>query len=284
MHRWLVGEFVPALSQFPGVPRSLPPSLRWRANFDPAAVLDAGEARRVPRMFTWRLAASREAIASANFRLIRPIANRNSYRRTRHGGGGGRWGWRFVEDQYPHVFSSKAKARSTLINNRRQRRSQSSVAFSNRALHRRGPIHVLSNRCASRHRFARLTPMLLIRIGIVPSPRARRRSDAPISPGILTAFRKMRVGSTRPLGYPQIFAEALLLFPYFIPRSCYGSCCECAFMFVLEGSGTPRRRGLRRSLRAGVLRFDLSDAFRGVQIAPDVIEPVSRSAGAGYAD
>src|SRR5947207_15969601 len=38
-------------------------------DFDPAAIMDAAEARRVPRMVHLALAASREAICSANFQL-----------------------------------------------------------------------------------------------------------------------------------------------------------------------------------------------------------------------
>ena len=227
--------------------------------FDPHTVMDAVDARRVPRMVHLALAASREAIESArveidpqNLELQRKIG-------VSLGTGGG--GLAFVEDQYrafflhgsPSLFSITAGTHGNLS-------SELSIA-----LHLRGPSHVLSTGCTSSTDAIGYATML-IKNGTVPMMLAGG-ADAPISTGILTAFEKMRVISTRRWDDPSKTSR-----PFSKDRDGF-VLGEGAWMFVLEDREHALSRGAM--ILAEILGYGSTcDAYHRVQIAPDVVEPV----------
>src|SRR5689334_10798823 len=151
--------------------------------------MDAPEARRVPRMVHLALAASREAIAQAGLRFEPDDIDGQRTCGVSLGTGGG--GLAFVEEQYrayfmagtPSLYSITAGTHGNLS-------SELSIALS-----LRGPSHVVSTGCTSSTDAIGYAAMM-IRAGVVPLMIAGG-ADAPISTGILTAFEKMRVISTR---------------------------------------------------------------------------------------
>jgi 3-oxoacyl-[acyl-carrier-protein] synthase II len=92
-------------------------------------------------------------------------------------------------------------------------------------------------------------------------------ADAPISPGILTAFEKMRVVSTRRWDDPARASR-----PFSADRDGF-VLGEGAWMFVLESLDHALARGATPLAElAGYA--STCDAYHRVQIAPDVVEPV----------
>ena len=134
------------------------------------------------------------------------------------------------------------------------------------ALRLRGPSHVLSTGCTS-STDAIGHALLLIRAGVVPMMLAGG-ADAPISHGILTAFEKMRVVSTRRWDDPRQASRPFSARPR---RLCPGR----RRLDVRSG-----RRRIMPSHAAPPLLAELAgygstcDAYHRVQIAPDVLEPV----------
>lgn len=228
-------------------------------NFDPAKVLDAVELRRVPRMVPMALAASREAIEQADFRIDPHDIESQRKMGVSLGTGGG--GLAFVEEQYRtfhrdgsgSLFSITAGTHGNLS-------SELSIA-----LHLRGPSHVLSTGCTSSTDAIGYATML-IRNGIVPMMLAGG-ADAPISRGILTAFERMRVISTRRWDDPSHSSR-----PFSRDRDGF-VLGEGAWMFVLEDFEHAGARGA--APLAEIAGYGSTcDAYHRVQIAPDVVEPV----------
>jgi 3-oxoacyl-[acyl-carrier-protein] synthase II len=227
--------------------------------FDAAAVLDAAEARRVPRMVHLALAASREALAQAG---IEPAGDDLPAQRkigVMLGTGGG--GLAFVEEQYQTFFrEGKGSLYSITGGTHGNLSSELSIA-----LRLRGPSHVLSTGCTS-STDAIGHAMLMIRAGIVPAMLAGG-ADAPIAAGILTAFEKMRVVSTRRWDDPRQASR-----PFSADRDGF-VLGEGAWMFVLEEREHALARGA--AVLAELAGYGSTcDAYHRVQIAPDTIEPV----------
>jgi 3-oxoacyl-[acyl-carrier-protein] synthase II len=108
--------------------------------------------------------------------------------------------------------------------------------------------------------------MSLIRAGTVPMMLAGG-ADAPISLGILYAFEKMRVVSTRRWDDPARSSR-----PFSADRDGF-VLGEGAWMFVLEDREHALSRGA--TILAELAGYaSTCDAFHRVQIAPDVAEPV----------
>lgn len=228
--------------------------------FEPASVMDAVELRRVPRMVPMALAASREALAQADLHPI-PADDLDAQRRVGVALGTGGGGLAFVEEQYRQLFTDgKPSLFSITAGTYGNLSSELSIA-----LKLRGPSHVLSTGCTS-STDAIGYAMMLIRAGMVPVMLAGG-ADAPIAPGILHAFEKMRVISTRRWGDPARSSR-----PFSADRDGF-VLGEGAWMFVLEDRDHALARGA--TVLAELLGYGSTcDAFHRVQIAPDVIEPV----------
>ncbi|HYE16933.1 MAG TPA: beta-ketoacyl-[acyl-carrier-protein] synthase family protein, partial [Tepidisphaeraceae bacterium] len=226
-------------------------------HFDVSAVLDPVELRRVPRMIPLAIAASREAIASANLALDDLDAQRKIGVALGTGGGG----LAFVEEQYrqffehgkPSLFSITAGTHGNLS-------SELSIA-----LRLRGPSHVLSTGCTSSTDAIGYAAML-VRSGTIPMMLAGG-ADAPISQGILTAFEKMRVVSTRKFDDPRHASR-----PFGADRDGF-VLGEGAWMFVLEDYEHALSRGAT-PLAEFAGYASTCDAYHRVQIAPEIVEPV----------
>jgi 3-oxoacyl-[acyl-carrier-protein] synthase II len=228
-------------------------------NFEPASVMDAAEVRRVPRMIPMALAASREALVGAKLQIDQQNVPQQRQIGVALGTGGG--GLAFVEEQYrmffqqgvPSLFSITAGTHGNLS-------SELSIQ-----LHLRGPSHVLSTGCTSSTDAIGYATML-IRAGTIPMMLAGG-ADAPISPGILTAFEKMRVISTRRWDEPSKSSR-----PFSADRDGF-VLGEGAWMFLLEKREHALARGA--NILAEVLGYGSTcDAYHRVQIAPDVAESV----------
>jgi 3-oxoacyl-[acyl-carrier-protein] synthase II len=228
--------------------------------FEPASVMDPTDLRRVPRMIPMALAASREALAQASLDAIAPD-DLDAQRRIGVALGTGGGGLAFVEEQYrqfhtagkPSLFSITAGTHGNLS-------SELSIA-----LRLRGPSHVLSTGCTS-STDAIGYAMALIRAGTIPVMLAGG-ADAPISPGILHAFEKMRVVSTRRWDDPARSSR-----PFSADRDGF-VLGEGAWMFVLEDREHALARGA--TVLAHLAGYaSTCDAYHRVQIAPDVAEPV----------
>jgi 3-oxoacyl-[acyl-carrier-protein] synthase II len=227
-------------------------------DFDPASVLDQVNIRRVPRMIPMALAASLEALACAKLQIDPQNIDQQREIGVALGTGGG--GLAFVEEQYrlfhtegtPSLFSITAGTHGNLS-------SELSIL-----LHLRGPSHVLSTGCTSSTDALGYAAML-IRTGTIPMMLAGG-ADAPIAPGILTAFEKMRVVSTRKWE-PVSHASR----PFDAQRDGF-VLGEGAWMFVLEDREHALARG---ATILGELAGYAStcDAYHRVQIAPDILEP-----------
>jgi 3-oxoacyl-[acyl-carrier-protein] synthase II len=228
-------------------------------NFDPLTVLDAAEARRVPRLVHLALAASREAIDSAQLRIHPDDVESQRKIGVSLGTGGG--GLAFVEEQYRTFFTEgKGSLYSITAGTHGNLSSELSIG-----LHLRGPSHVLSTGCTS-STDAIGYAMLLIRAGVVPMMLCGG-ADAPISSGILTAFEKMRVVSMRRWDDPTKASR-----PFARDRDGF-VLGEGAWMFVLENLEHALSR--KAEIVAEVAGWGSTcDAYHRVQIAPDVIEPV----------
>jgi 3-oxoacyl-[acyl-carrier-protein] synthase II len=228
-------------------------------DFDPATVIDAAELRRVPRIIPLALAASREALESARLQIDADDLQTQRQIGVALGTGGG--GLTFVEEQY-RLFHTQGKPSLYSITSGTHGNLSSELSI---ALHLRGPSHVLSTGCTS-STDALGYAMLLIRAGIVPMMLAGG-ADAPISPGILHAFEKMRVVSTRPWDDPRHASR-----PFSLDRDGF-VLGEGAWMFVLEDADHAAARGAP-ALAELAGYASTCDAYHRVQIAPDVLEPV----------
>ena len=237
-------------------------------DFDPMSVMDAVDLRRVPRMIPMALYASREALLQAGLLTNRepsdPAAGKIDRKLARGigvslGTGGG--GLAFVEEQYRTFFTQGTGSLfSITAGTHGNLSSELSIHFG-----LRGPSHVLSTGCTS-STDAIGYAMLLIRAGIVPMMLAGG-ADSPISRGILTAFEKMRVVSTRRWDDPPRASR-----PFCADRDGF-ILSEGAWMFVLEDLDHARARGaMPLAELAGYA--STCDAYHRVQIAPDLEEPV----------
>jgi 3-oxoacyl-[acyl-carrier-protein] synthase II len=227
--------------------------------FDPASVMDPVEARRVPRMVHLALAASREALDHANLRIAPDDVESQRRIGVALGTGGG--GMAFVEDQYKAYFlEGKGSLFSITAGTHGNLSSELSIA-----LRLRGPSHVLSTGCTS-STDAIGYAATLVRHGVIPMMLAGG-ADAPISHGILLAFERMRVISTRAWDEPSKASR-----PFTKERDGF-VLGEGAWMFVLEEREHALERGA--TVLAEVAGYGSTcDAFHRVQIAPDVVEPV----------
>jgi len=228
-------------------------------DFDPLTVMDAVEVRRVPRMVPMALAAAREAMASARFVLEPDDLDRQRSIGMALGTGGG--GLAFVEEQYKTFFAEgKGSLFSITAGTHGNLSGELSIA-----LRLRGPSHVLSNGCASSTDAVGYAAML-IRAGAVKAMVAGG-ADAPISRGILCAFEKMRVISTRRWDDPARASR-----PFTADRDGF-VLGEGAWMFVLEDRDHALARGA--TVLAELAGYaSTCDAFHRVQISPDLVEPV----------
>jgi 3-oxoacyl-[acyl-carrier-protein] synthase II len=227
--------------------------------FDPAQALSPVELRRVPRMIPIALRASREALQEADLTPDEGDIDRQRRIGVALGTGGG--GLAFVEDQYRTFFTQgHGSLFSITAGTHGNLSSELSIA-----LRLRGPSHVLSTGCTS-STDAIGYAMMLIRTGVVPAMLAGG-ADAPISRGILTAFEKMRVISTRRWDDPARSSR-----PFSADRDGF-ILGEGAWMFVLEEYEHAAARGA--TVLAEVAGYaSTCDAYHRVQIAPDVAEPV----------
>lgn len=227
-------------------------------DFDPHSVLDAAELKRLPRLVPMALAASREALASAGFGPAEDDLDSRRGVACLLGTGGG--GLAFVEDQYASFFGSRRGGSLYAITAGTHGNLSSELSI---ALGLRGPSHVISTGCAS-STDAIGYAMLLIRAGIVPMALVGG-ADAPISHGILHAFERMKVVSTRAWDDPRRASR-----PFNDDRDGF-VLGEGAWMFVLESARHARERGA--TVLADLLGYGATcDAFHRVQIAPDVVE------------
>ncbi len=188
--------------------------------FEPTAVMEAAEARRVPRMIPLALMASREALANAKVSVDPEDIEAQRQIGVSLGTGGG--GMAFVEEQYKTFFlEGKGSLFSITSGTHGNLSSELSIA-----LRLRGPSHVLSTGCTSSTDAIHYAAML-IQAGVVPMM-LTGGADSPISRGILTGFEKMRVISTRRWERP---AQASRPFSADRDGFVLG---EGAWMFVLE--------------------------------------------------
>ncbi len=227
--------------------------------FDPLSVMDAAEARRVPRMIPMALQASREALAQAGIVLAADDIEAQRDIGVSLGTGGG--GLAFVEEQYRTFFTEGTGSLYSITSGTHGNLS-SELSI---ALKLRGPSHVLSTGCTSSTDAIGYAAML-IRTGTIPVMLAGG-ADSPISKGILTAFEKMRVISTRRWENPSHASRP------FTPERDGFVLGEGSWMFLLENADHARARGA--TILAEIAGYGSTcDAFHRVQISPDVIEPV----------
>jgi 3-oxoacyl-[acyl-carrier-protein] synthase II len=228
-------------------------------NFDPLSVMEAAELRRVPRMIPLALAPSREAIASAGLEIDpEDLAGQRQIGCALGTGGGG---LAFVEEQYRTFFTEgKGSLFSITAGTHGNLSSELSIA-----LRLRGPSHDLSTGCAS-STVAIGYAAMVIRNGTGPMMLAGG-ADAPVSRGILTAFEKMRVVSTRRWDDPRQASR-----PFNADRDGF-VLGEGAWMFVLEDMEHAQARGATMLAEIGGWA-STCDAYHRVQIAPQIVEPV----------
>jgi 3-oxoacyl-[acyl-carrier-protein] synthase II len=228
-------------------------------DFDPTQSLDAAEVRRVPRMVPMALAASHEAMRMARLRIEPEDIESQRGVGVALGTGGG--GLAFVEEQYRTFFTQgKGSLYSITAGTHGNLASELSIA-----LHLRGPSHVLSTGCTSSTDALGYAAML-IRAGMVQAMICGG-ADAPVAAGILTAFEKMRVVSTRRWDDPAKSSR-----PFDAQRDGF-VLGEGAWMFVLENLEHAQARGA--TILAELAGYaSTCDAYHRVQIAPDVAEPV----------
>ena len=228
-------------------------------DFDAEQVMSSADLRRVPRMVPMALAASREAMTQAQLRIDADDIDRQRQIGVSLGTGGG--GFAFVEEQCRTYFSKgTASLYSITAGTHGNLSSELSIA-----LGLRGPSHVLSTGCTSSTDAIGYAAML-IRNGVVPMMLAGG-ADAPISYGVLYAFEKMRVISTRRWDDPAQSSR-----PFSADRDGF-VLGEGAWMFILEDADHAAARGA--TPLAEIAGYGSTcDAYHRVQIAPDVAEPV----------
>ncbi len=227
--------------------------------FDPHSVMSPAEVKRVPRMVPLALAAAREAIEQAG--LAPQSDDLVTQRKIAVALGTGGGGFGFIEQQYREMFTGgQASLYSITGGTHGNLSSELSIA-----LHLRGPSHVISTGCTSSTDAIGYAAMM-IRSGVVPIVLAGG-ADSPIEPGILSAFEKMRVVSTRRWDQPSKASR-----PFTIERDGF-VLGEGAWMFVLEDADHAEARGAK-ALAEIAGYGSTCDAFHRVQIAPEVVEPV----------
>ncbi len=228
-------------------------------DFDPARHIDPIEARRVPRMVPMAIAASREAMRQAGITIDPDNLEQQREIGVALGTGGG--GLAFVEEQYRALFlDGKLSLYSITAGTHGNLSSELSIA-----LKLRGPSHLLSTGCTSSTDAIGYAAMM-IRCGTVKSMIAGG-ADAPISRGILTAFERMRVVSTRRWDNPAGSSR-----PFSLDRDGF-VLGEGSWMFVLEDREHALARGA--TILAEIAGYGSTcDAYHRVQIAPDLAEPV----------
>ena len=228
-------------------------------DFDPLSVMEVAELRRVPRMIPMAMAASREAMRQARLEIADDDIESQREIGCALGTGGG--GLAFVEEQYRTFFlEGKGSLFSITAGTHGNLSSELSIA-----LRLRGPSHVLSTGCASSTDAIAYAAML-IRSGTSPMMLAGG-ADSPVSRGILTAFEKMRVISTRRWDDP---AQASRPFSADRDGFVLG---EGAWMFILEDFEHASSRGA--TILAEIAGYGSTcDAYHRVQIAPQTLEPV----------
>jgi 3-oxoacyl-[acyl-carrier-protein] synthase II len=227
--------------------------------FDPVSVMPAADVRRTPRMVPMAVAAAREAMASA--RLSIGADDVAAQRRVGISLGTGGGGLEFVEEQYRRIYAGgKRSPFAITAGTHGNLSSELSIQ-----LQLRGPSHVLSTGCAS-STDAIGHAMMLIRSGAVDVMIAGG-ADAPIAPGILSAFELMGVISTRSFDDPAAASR-----PFNADRDGF-ILGEGAWMFVVESAEHAARRGVK-SLAEIAGYASTCDAFHRVQIAPDLAECV----------
>ena len=209
-------------------------------------------------MVALALAASREAIESAGLKIDPENVELQRDIGVVLGTGGG--GLAFVEEQYRTYFTQgKGSLFSITGGTHGNLSSELSIA-----LHLRGPSHVISTGCASSTDAIGYARMM-IRAGLARAVLCGG-ADAPVAPGILTAFEKMRVVSTRRWDRPEQSSR-----PFDAQRDGF-VLGEGAWMFVLEDLEYARMRGA--PILAEIAGYGCTcDAYHRVQIAPDVVEP-----------
>jgi len=228
-------------------------------DLDPASMLDSGELKRVPRMIPLALAASKEAMEGANIAIDPADVELQRSIGVALGTGGG--GLAFVEEQYRKFFSEGTPSLYSITAGTHGNLSSELSIH----LHLRGPSHVLSTGCAS-STDALGYAMMLIRTGSIPMMLAGG-ADAPVSRGILSAFEKMKVVSTRKWDDPAKASR-----PFSVDRDGF-VLGEGAWMLVLESRDHALRRGAR--IIAELCGYaSTCDAYHRVQISPDIVEPV----------
>ncbi len=228
-------------------------------DFNPATAMNPVEVRRVPRMVPMAIAASREALQSAQIQIDPDDIQKQRTIGVSLGTGGG--GMAFVEEQYKTFFTEgKASLFSITAGTPGNLASDLSIA-----LRLRGPSHLLSTGCTSSTDALGYAAML-IRSGTIPIMVAGG-ADTPISPGILHAFEKMRVISTKKWENPSKASR-----PFTLDRDGF-VLGEGSWMFILEDLEHALARNARPLAElAGY--GSTCDAYHRVQIAPDVAEPV----------
>lgn len=231
----------------------------WVKGFEPAAVMEPNEARRVPRMVPMALAASREAMRMARLSVAADDVEEQQKIGVALGTGGG--GMAFVEEQYRAFFlEGKGSLYSITAGTHGNLSSELSIG-----LRLRGPSHVVSTGCASSTDAIGYATMM-IRNGVTPMMLAGG-ADSPISQGILVGFERMRVISTRRWERAEQASR-----PFSADRDGF-VLGEGAWMFVLEELDHAMDRGAK--VLAEVAGYGSTcDAYHRVQIDPQVEEPV----------
>jgi 3-oxoacyl-[acyl-carrier-protein] synthase II len=228
-------------------------------DFDPTSVLDPVNIRRVPRMIPLALAASLEALSSAKIQIDPADIEQQRTIGVALGTGGG--GLAFVEEQYRQLHTEgTCSLYSITAGTHGNLSSELSIN-----LHLRGPSHVLSTGCTS-STDALAYAAMLIRTGTIPMMLAGG-ADAPIAPGILQGFEKMRIVSTR-RWEPASRASR----PFSLDRDGF-VLGEGAWMFILEDRDHALARGA--PILGELAGYGSTcDAYHRVQIDPEIIEPV----------
>ena len=228
-------------------------------DFDPTTALDSINLRRVPRMIPMALAASIEALSSAKIEIDPADIEQQRTIGVSLGTGGG--GLAFVEEQY-RLFHTEGTGSLFSITAGTHGNLSSELSIH---LHLRGPSHVLSTGCTS-STDALAYAAMLIRTGVIPMMLAGG-ADAPIAPGILLAFERMRVISTRRWEPAERASR-----PFSLDRDGF-VLGEGAWMFVLEEREHALARGA--TILGELAGYGSTcDAYHRVQIDPEIIEPV----------
>ena len=242
-------------------------SLGAVVGFEPASVMSEVDLRRTPRMIPLAIAAAREALAMSKL----PTTSLDESRGVGVALGSGGGGLGFVETQYEALYARGTNGHADVVAGGRKLSPFAITAGTHGNLSSelsiqmglRGPSHVISTGCTSSTDalgYARY----LIRSGLADAVIAGG-ADAPIMPGILTAFERMGVVSTRRWDDPRQSSR-----PFSADRDGF-VLGEGAWMFVLESMSHATARSA--TILAEFTGYGSTcDAFHRVQIAPDAAE------------